>query len=461
MSRRNLRARTIAPLLCVGAIAMVVTSGGHPAGFRSMALSGAHSSSATDPGADAARALPIGTASSETGLVPSGTASEVTPPADESVPAPTGAAPPSAPASPTTSAGSHVSTTAGASSAPPSPTTSAGSHVGTTSGASTAPASPTAGTPHTNSLATPAGSPAYRQAANSAFRLDVRNAPLDPSSPARLARLQALLQSTPTKSAGMNTRAWNSTVLTVPPGTPTVDVAFGSCPYAAHPDFFSGRGIFLRVPMPTNATPGLGGDGGMSIYDPAAGKLWEFWKAAKVNGRWTACWGGRIDDVSTNRGYFDGPFGSAASSLVNAAGMVTLAEARAGVIPHAMTIALPQTKRGVWVWPAQRTDGRDTHPDAIPEGTRMRLDPTVDVESLPMSRLGKALARAAQTHGMLVANVSEGVVLIGESGQLAIQAGRPDPWLAIYDASKYETGGTVLNGFPWSRIQFVQDGWGR
>ena len=199
----------------------------------------------------------------------------------------------------------------------------------------------------------------------------------------------------------------------------------------------------------------------MTIYDPATGRLWEFWKAAKVNGMWNACWGGRIDDVSTSRGYFDRPFGSAASSLVNAAGMVTIAEARAGVIPHALSIALPQTKLQVAAWPAQRTDGRDTHPDAIPEGARMRLDPTVNVDTLPMSRLGKALARAAQKYGLLVADVSEGVVLDGESGQLAIQAGRTDPWLAIFDKSRYETGGTVLDGFPWSRIQFVQDGWGR
>lgn len=458
--RRSARSRTAAALVGVGALLAVVLTDGHSEGFRSALALGrtAQGYAVPDPGSDAGNGLVGGDTpalqSASTGTAPVGGGS---PGQNLAIP---GEAKPSTDPSAGASGSSGAVVTRSASGDP------TGSTVGPAPTGSSTSISPTTGsagttTPQLAFLATAAGTPAYRQASNSAFRLDVRTAPLDPTSPARLARLLALIQSTPTGTAGMNTRAWNSTVLTVPAGTPTTDVGFGSCPYAAHPDFFAGRGIFLGVPIPTNATPGLGGDGGMTIYDPATGRLWEFWKAAKVNGTWTACWGGRIDDVSTSRGYFDRPFGSAASSLVNAAGMVTIAEARAGVIPHALSIALPQTKLQVAVWPAQRTDGRDTHPDAIPEGARMRLDPTVNVDTLPMSRLGKALARAAQKYGLLVADVSEGVVLDGESGQLAIQAGRTDPWLAIFDKSRYETGGTVLDGFPWSRIQFVQDGWGR
>ena len=53
-------------------------------------------------------------------------------------------------------------------------------------------------------------------------------------------------------------------------------------------------------------------------------------------------------------------------------------ELKAGVIPHALALNIPWAKPNVYSWPAQRTDGRSTDPNAIPEGARFRLDPTVD-----------------------------------------------------------------------------------
>ena len=84
------------------------------------------------------------------------------------------------------------------------------------------------------------------------------------------------------------------------------------------------------------------------------------------------------------------------------AGTITIAELRAGVIPHALALNIPWALPNVYSWPAQRTDGTSTDPDAIPEGARFRLDPDLDIDKLGLPPMARMMATAMQRYGMIV-----------------------------------------------------------
>lgn len=75
--------------------------------------------------------------------------------------------------------------------------------------------------------------------------------------------------------------------------------------------------------------------------------------AGRTVDEWRAAWGGKIDNLATNPGYFPtttegNKFGTAATGLALLAGLITIAEQRQGAINHALHIALPKTRRSVW-----------------------------------------------------------------------------------------------------------------
>ena len=72
------------------------------------------------------------------------------------------------------------------------------------------------------------------------------------------------------------------------------------------------------------------------------------------------------------------------------------------MIPHALAMNVPYAKPKTYSFPAQRTDGASTDPNAIPEGARFRLDPKLDVDALNVPPMTKAMAKAAQRYGMIV-----------------------------------------------------------
>ncbi len=85
------------------------------------------------------------------------------------------------------------------------------------------------------------------------------------------------------------------------------------------------------------------------------------------------------------------------------AGLVRPCEIRSGSIPHALAFAYPYPSRA-HVYPATKSDGIGPG-DALPEGTRLQLDPTLTSDNL--RRLGcndecLTIARALQRYGMYV-----------------------------------------------------------
>ncbi|GMA38724.1 hypothetical protein GCM10025883_07690 [Mobilicoccus caccae] len=294
------------------------------------------------------------------------------------------------------------------------------------------------------------------------FDVDLTGAPVHSNSEAMIRNLRSQIEPHYGGIAGLNTTQYNPVLYVVDGSTPRVDVEFDDCQQKGHtpPGLMDGKKQFLDVPIPESAKTSVGTDSTITLWSPSTDQLWEFWVMKQTGGGgWSACWGGRIDQVSQSPGYFEAPYGVSASGLVTTGSMITIEEARAGRIDHAMGMALIAPAQWDRFWyPAQRSDGTDASSDAIPEGARLRLDPSVDVESLDMTPLGKAIARAAQKHGFVVVDTAGAVAVMAESGQPWKQQTGTDPWEEILGGVPHYK---QLENFPWDRVQVIGQDYGK
>src|SRR4029077_19466364 len=103
-----------------------------------------------------------------------------------------------------------------------------------------------------------------------------------------------------------------------------------------------------------------------------------------------ASWGGATQNVSTASGLPDPAswpgaqpwWGTSACSMGIVGGLITFEDLEMGEINHALQIAIPNVRAGVYSSPALRTDGATNDPLALPEGAHLRLDPDLDLEAL-------------------------------------------------------------------------------
>jgi hypothetical protein len=128
-------------------------------------------------------------------------------------------------------------------------------------------------------------------------------------------------------------------------------------------------------------------------------------------------------------------------------GLITLNELKQGRIDHALAMSVPNTTADAFTWPAQRGDGTTTGAGAIPEGTRLRIDPSVDLTRLSLSPTALVIARAAQRYGIVVRDTSGCVVFYAED-PVASSNDYPDLFNWAYPND-------VLRDFPWRHLQVV------
>ncbi|MFC5381892.1 hypothetical protein [Aquipuribacter nitratireducens] len=298
----------------------------------------------------------------------------------------------------------------------------------------------------------------YPFSADSLWREDVSDAPLHERSEALRDHLLASFADRYGGVASLNVWDYNNSYYVAEPGTPTTDVAFDDCQDKGYlPDGWDDQ--FAEVPIPEGAEPAEGRDRALSVYSPTTDQLWEFWRADEREGGWYACWGGRLDEVSESEGIFEDGWGSTATGLSHTAGMVRIADVRAGRIEHAVALAIPEP--ATWKeysWPAQRSDGWSDDPDAVPEGTRLRLDDDVDVEALDLHPVAEMIARAGQEYGFVVTDRADTLAVTTESGVPEQQATGQNPWEELLDGTPtYE----VLADFPWDALEVLPEDYGR
>jgi hypothetical protein len=250
----------------------------------------------------------------------------------------------------------------------------------------------------------------------------------------------------------INTTEWSSPVYTVPANAPTTAVVpqNGTCPRGGN-IFEPFAHDISAVPIPAGAQAAKGTDEDMIIWQPSSGREWELWRAQQEDGRWTACWGGGFQDASTSEGIFPAPLGVSASGLSILAGQIHIEELRQGTITHALEISLPHTAAAGFVWPANRTDGTSSDADSIPEGTRLRLNPSLSLGSLHLNPTALEIATAVQRYGMIVSDTAGAVALEAQDPTPLMRAGQPNPYEKLLSGGPYNT----LSAIPWSQLEVV------
>ena len=227
----------------------------------------------------------------------------------------------------------------------------------------------------------------------------------------------------------INTTEWSAPVYTVPANAPTTTVVAqnSTCPRS--------EGIFQpfaqdmsAVPIPAGAQAAKGTDEDMVVWQPSSGHEWELWRAQQEGGQWTACWGGEFQDAHTSEGVLPEPLGVSAAGLSILAGQIHLEELQQGTITHALEVTLPDTAASGFVWPANRTDGTSDDAYSIPEGTRFRLKPSVNLSSLHLNPAALEIATAIQRYGMIVADTAGAVALEAQDPTPLTREGKPNPY---------------------------------
>ena len=211
------------------------------------------------------------------------------------------------------------------------------------------------------------------------------------------------------------------------------------------------------VPIPSGARAAKGTDESMVVWQPSTNTLWEFWRMQDVDGKWHAKWGGKMSDVSGSPGYYAHPsdWGGSATSLSILGGLMRISELKSGHIDHALALAIPAAAFNKFVYPAQRDDGYDKSPDAIPEGTRFRINPKLDIKALHLPPTTQMMADAAQKYGIIVRDQSGAMSFYGEP----VTSGHVNPYAGPHGLFDGLAPNELLKYFPWSQLQAVSPSW--
>lgn len=253
----------------------------------------------------------------------------------------------------------------------------------------------------------------------------------------------------------INTTVESVPIYTVPANQPTVLVNLekaSSAPIL--------QAAWSAVPLPPEAHPAAGTDKVLVVWQPSTNKLWDFWRLAHTSGGWDASWGGAMQDVSSDPGVY-GPeawpgaktwWGDSASSLEPVGGLISLEDLAQGRINHALGIAIPSVRAGVYASPARRTDGKSTNPLALPEGAHLRLDPNLDLAALHLPRVTLMIAEAAQRYGLFVRDYAPDVTFYAQDPTPT----GTNPYAGTSGYFEGKSPRELLESFPWSHLEVLK-----
>jgi hypothetical protein len=253
----------------------------------------------------------------------------------------------------------------------------------------------------------------------------------------------------------INTTSESVPIYTVPATQPTVRVTLVNG--AKSPAL---QAAWAAVPLPPEAHPAAGTDKVLVVWQPSTDRLWDFWRLQDTVAGWSASWGGAMQDVSADPGVY-GPqawpgakpwWGDSASSLEPVGGLISLEDLQLGQINHALGIAVPNVRAGVYASPAQRTDGKSTAPLALPEGAHLRLDPRLDVAALHLPRITTLIAEAAQRYGLYVRDHAPDVTFYAQDPTPT----GTDPYIGPGGYFEGEDPKQLLALFPWSHLEVLR-----
>lgn len=318
----------------------------------------------------------------------------------------------------------------------------------------------------------------------SPFEVDITNAPVHPNSQEYI-DYTVNNQITPHWGgiAAANLYDFTTNFHIVGPDVPVRDMYFydGQNKGYVPGELYDAGGLqtFKNVPIPENAIPASGTDKMLLIYQPSTDKLWEFWivqkmtgtfnewgvnqRVASPTGNWAAVWGGRIDNASASDARFKDYTGVAATAISYAATTIRIKEAQAGLITHAMALQVidsaPTSSYPAGIVSYNGARRYDSGGGIVPQGLRLRLKPSFNVEASNLHPFAKTIATAAKKYGFVITDTAGAVSIVGESGTgIASRNGGTNPWDAILNGTQPYN---LMANFPWSQCEYLPYDWGR
>jgi hypothetical protein len=293
---------------------------------------------------------------------------------------------------------------------------------------------------------TPTQTPSYFQAADWLWKPIVAN----PVIAANSATWVSYLSAANTKHVA-DLYEYGVTLVQATASTPRYDVTFtekwGSDPMGSYT---------VAIPLGLNL-PG-GSDRQIAILDPTTGKAYGLWRASydSATDTWTAAWGG-ITDLNGNG--VDTSGSATGTNIARYAGVITNAEFSAAVaantgVNHALFIS-SDIAGALFTGPATKSDGTNMAgvSTPIPEGTRIQLDPSIDVDAIPgISAAEKVIAKTLQTYGAYVGD--QGGARMAVIFEVAPDATSTNPG-AVYTGAGLEWDYYDMTDIPWSSLRVL------
>jgi hypothetical protein len=264
-----------------------------------------------------------------------------------------------------------------------------------------------------------------------------RRARVDAQSPQKIQALTAAIEG---RGFVVALRRWTVSVFMADQRT-----AYRRIPLTAD---WAPRRMSKPVPIPARARPDPAGDGHMVVVDPRHGCEYDFYEARRsASGRWTAGWQTRLS--IDGRGLVRGSLSARASGFGLLAGLIFPGELRRGRIDHALVFSSPLVLAAPPVPPATETAGGSKNPNALPMGTRLRLNPSLDLSKLGLTRYERTIARALQVYGMFLADTG---------GALTVYAVHPESYRTDQYRGIFADGETYpsLGHIPLDQLQILQ-----
>jgi hypothetical protein len=231
-------------------------------------------------------------------------------------------------------------------------------------------------------------------------------------------------------------------------------------------DWEVGVSNLLQVPIPEFAEPAFDSDGSdnpiiagrcgedadqdnnMIIIDLENRCEYDFWQMRKEGNSWVCSWGNVISMDSD--GIFAKGLSIRGSGFAFLGGVIWPDELANEEITHALAFNYPFTKSGGPVAPATESDGIVNDTNALPEGALLRLDPTLDVNTLALDKNAKTIAIALQKYGMyLVDNGGDtgiGFYLIDP------KSAKTNPYADLLPNEDFP----LINKIPLSKLQVLK-----
>ena len=191
-----------------------------------------------------------------------------------------------------------------------------------------------------------------------------------------------------------------------------------------------GMNATAMVPIPAEAMGDAQADGHMLIIDKVNLVEWGFYQARRDGAAWRCTLCANMGLTSTGVRPFkpQNPtwytsHGPRACGFPLVAGLIRAEAVRAGRIDHALEIAYPHIRAGLYTSPATtaqtRIGDQAIKTRGIPCGGRIQLDPTLNIDGLGLSAGGKVVARALQEYGAFVGDFSGGISLHADNSPAA------------------------------------------